>query len=65
MDDALAQADTDTDRDNHDYVLAHTGSSSRTPLVVAAGSTLLIAGLLLAYRLRRRSATRRTHRKAH
>ncbi|MFD9593638.1 hypothetical protein ACFWA9_12900 [Kitasatospora sp. NPDC059973] len=65
MADASAQADTDTDRDNHDDVLAHTASSSRTPLVVAAGSTLLIAGLLLAYRLRMRSATRRTHRKAH
>ncbi|MFE2728894.1 heparin lyase I family protein [Kitasatospora sp. NPDC059327] len=57
-------AETDTDTDNDGRPLAETGASSRTPLVLATGGALLVAGLLLAYRLRRRNATGRTHRRA-
>ncbi|MFD5918066.1 heparin lyase I family protein [Kitasatospora sp. NPDC058201] len=56
-------AETDTDTDNDGRPLAETGPSDRTPLVLATGGALLVAGLLLAYRLRTRTAARRTHRK--
>ncbi|WP_329493521.1 heparin lyase I family protein [Kitasatospora herbaricolor] len=53
----------DTDTDNNDLPLAETGPSGRTPLVLAAGSALLVAGLLLIHRIRARSATRPTRRR--
>lgn len=61
-DDIPAEPDTDTDNDAHP--LAETGPSGRTPLVLAAGSALLVAGLLLIHRIRARSATRSTRRRA-
>ncbi|MED7952589.1 polysaccharide lyase [Streptomyces sp. BE303] len=63
-DDVQAATDTDTDTDNDVRPLAETGASNRTPLVLAAGSVLLIGGLLLLFHRRARAATRRAHRKA-
>ncbi|MFB8242563.1 polysaccharide lyase [Kitasatospora purpeofusca] len=56
MDEIPMEADTDTDNDGPR--LAATGSSGPSPLVLATGSALVAAGLLLTYRLRGRSTRR-------
>ncbi|WP_078958453.1 polysaccharide lyase [Streptomyces sp. WM6373] len=50
---------TDTDIDNDAPPLAETGASSQTPVVLAFGSTLLAAGLVLVLRNRSRAVKRR------
>ncbi|MEU8943721.1 LPXTG cell wall anchor domain-containing protein [Streptomyces goshikiensis] len=50
---------SDKDTDNDARPLAETGSSSLTPIILALGSALVAAGLLLVFRSRARAARRR------
>ncbi|MEU9802755.1 heparin lyase I family protein [Streptomyces sp. NPDC051000] len=51
--------DTGTDTDNDAAPLAETGTSSQTPIILAFGSALVAAGLVLILAVRRRAKTAR------
>ncbi|MFG2988352.1 polysaccharide lyase [Streptomyces sp. NPDC048257] len=58
-DDIPLDTGSDKDTDNDAGPLAETGASSRIPIILAFGSALLAAGLVLVFRSRVRTARRR------